>query len=348
MSLIGVGRIFYFDKMTNTEGHNHGARIDMKTTEEIMELQSSRRKFLAGVGGAVAAAIPRGKALASAGGPTGIRFGYAAMTWGKEERQAIGDISATGFEGIQFRIDATTEFRPDELRTILQQHKLTFVALSSGEVSIDAAESETIAKHTANAKFLRDSGGLYLQILDQLKAYPRTVTTTECRQLGKLLTELGKHTADLGIPVAYHNHMNTISEHPGNLDAVLESSDPKYVKLLLDTAHYVAGGGNPAEAIKKYHDRLLFVHLKDVVDIPLDTPGAKYPFKFVELGRGRVDLPAVFAALDKVKFRGWEIVELDRVPDKSTTPRQSAMISRKYLEEKIGAKFNTDNAKKAS
>jgi inosose dehydratase len=75
------------------------------------------------------------------------------------------------------------------------------------------------------------------------------------------------------------------------------------------------------------------------VDIPLDSPGAKYPFKFVELGRGRVDLPAVFVALEEIKYRGWEVVELDRVPGPSTTPKQSAMISRKYLEEKIGVRF---------
>ncbi len=287
---------------------------------------------------AVAAAVRPAGAFAN--GPTGIRFGYTAMTWGKEERQAIEDISAKGFEGIQFRIDATTEFQPDELRAILQQHKLTFVALSSGEISIDpAVEADTIAKHTANAKFVRDAGGLYLQVLDQLKPYPRTVTAEECKRLGKLLTEIGKHTADLGVPLAYHNHMNTIGEQPANLDAVLDASDPKYVKLLLDTAHSVAGGGVPAEAIRKYHDRVLFVHLKDFVDIPLETPNVKYPFKFVELGRGRVDLPAVFAALDQVKFRGWAVVELDRVPEKSTTPRQSAAISRKYLEEKIGVKF---------
>jgi len=315
-----------------------------------MQSQSSRRRFLAGVGAVAAtAALPRGVAFASATGAPGIRFGYAAITWGKEGRQAIEDISATGFQGIQLRIDATTDFQPGDLRSLLQQHKLTFVALSSGEVSIDrAVEAETIAKHTANAKFVRDAGGLYLQILDQLKTYSRTVTTEECKQLGKLLTEIGKHTADLGVPLAYHNHLNTISEHPANLDAVLEASDPKYVKLLLDTAHSVAGGGDPVEAIKKYHDRLLFVHLKDVVDTPLDTPGARYPFKFVELGRGRVDLPAVFAALDKVKFRGWGVVELDRVPDKSGTPKQSAMISRKYLEEKIGVKFNATRGEKVS
>ncbi|HWF46982.1 MAG TPA: sugar phosphate isomerase/epimerase [Bryobacteraceae bacterium] len=116
----------------------------------------------------------------------------------------------------------------------------------------------------------------------------------------------------------------------------MEYSDPKYVKLELDTAHSVAGGGDPAKQIEEYHDRLLFLHLKDVVNIPLDTPGAKYPFKFVELGRGRVDLSAVFAALRNVNFRGWAVVELDRVPDKSTTPKEAAIISKQYLENQIG------------
>ncbi len=261
------------------------------------------------------------------------------MTWGKAERQAIDDISAIGYKGIQFRIEATTEFQPSELRDLLQQHNLTFVALSSGDLSIDsAAEASQIAEHTAHAKFVRDAGGLYLQLLDQLKSYPRTVTPEECKRLGKLLTEIGKHTADLGVPLGYHNHLNTISEHSNNLKMVLESSDPKYVKLELDTAHFVAGGGDPAKAIEEYRDRLLFLHLKDVVDIALDTPGAKYPFKFVELGRGKVNLPAVFAALRKIDYRGWAVVELDRVPDKSTTPKQSAMISKQYLEDKIGEK----------
>ena len=154
--------------------------------------------------------------------------------------------------------------------------------------------------------------------------------------LAALLTELGKRTADIGIPLGYHNHLNTLSQSPANLDLILENSDPKYVKLELDTAHLVAGGGDPAKAIEKYHDRLLFLHLKDVHDIPADTPKAKYPFEFVELGRGRVDLPSVFAALDKVKFHGWAVVELDRVPDKSRTPKESAVISKTYLEQKIG------------
>ena len=198
-----------------------------------MSLQLTRRTFFGGLGRGCrgpqrlpAFAAPKG---------SGIRFGYTAMTWGDDERQAIDDIAAVGFAGIQFRANAVTDFKPAELKELLAQHKLTFVALSSGDVSLDGRRRTRTRMHVANAQFVKECGGLYLQVLDQLKTYPRTVTPEECKQLGKLLTEIGKRTADLGIPLGYHNHVNTISEHPANLDLVLENSDPKYVKLELDT-----------------------------------------------------------------------------------------------------------------
>jgi inosose dehydratase len=299
-----------------------------------MNAHHTRRTFLAGLGAATA--VTTLPSFAAPGRMSNIRFGYAAITWGNEEREAIDDVAAAGFPGIQFRANAVTDFKPSELKELLAEHKLTFVALSSGEVSLDEPEADQIAKHVANAQFVKNSGGLYLQILDKLKSYPRSATPDECKRLGRLLTELGKRTADLGIPLGYHNHLNTLSENPANMDLILENADPNYVKLELDTAHLVAGGGDPAKAIEKYNDRILFLHLKDIRDIPADTPKAKYPFEFVELGRGRVDLPSVFAAVNKVKFHGWAIVELDRVPDKSRTPKESAIISKTYLEQKIG------------
>jgi inosose dehydratase len=59
----------------------------------------------------------------------------------------------------------------------------------------------------------------------------------------------------------------------------------------------------------------------------------------VELGRGRVDLPAAFAALKEIKFRGWAVIELDSVPDKSRTPKECAQISKQYVEEKLKMKI---------
>jgi sugar phosphate isomerase/epimerase len=48
-----------------------------------------------------------------------------------------------------------------------------------------------------------------------------------------------------------------------------------------------------------------------------------------------VDLPGVFAALKKAGFKGWAVVELDVVPDKARTPKESGQISKSYLE-KLG------------
>jgi len=108
------------------------------------------------------------------------------------------------------------------------------------------------------------------------------------------------------------------------------------VKLELDIAHYLQGGGDPVKAIRKYRDRLLFVHIKDVETIPKEESSRGRDFRFVELGRGRVDVPAAFKALEEVGFRGWAVIELDEVPDRSRSPKDSALISKNYLHDHLG------------
>jgi inosose dehydratase len=124
--------------------------------------------------------------------------------------------------------------------------------------------------------------------------------------------------------------MGNLGQSPDEVARVLDAADARYVKLELDTAHYQAAGGDPVEAIRRHGDRILFLHLKD-----LETPlpgGAPGSYRFVELGRGVVNLRGVMAELTRRNFDGWCIVELDRVPDPTRTPRQSAMISKQYLE----------------
>src|ERR1700688_4503939 len=198
-------------------------------------------------------------------GPSEIHFGYAAITWGGKDRQAIDDIAAVGFRGIQLRSNCIAEFEsPAAVRELLSQRELKFVALSSGDLLSDSANAKwSIAEHAVHAKFLRDAGGLYLQIIDN-RPKGRIATPLDFKQLGKALTELGKRTADLGIPLGYHNHMGSLSERPEELDLIMTASDTSYVKLELDVAHYLQGGGNPVKAIEKYNDRLLFMHIKDV------------------------------------------------------------------------------------
>jgi len=221
------------------------------------------------------------------------------------------------------------------VRDLLGKHKLLFVALSSGGINIDpAVESEELAKHAAHAKFVNDAGGLYLQVTDE-RPKGRAVTPADQKRLGYLLTELGKRAADLGVSLGYHNHMGSLGQRPEEVDLILEAADPRYARLELDVAHYFQGGGDPVKAIEKYADRLLFLHIKDVEPLVVSAE-QRNSYRFVELGRGKVNLPGVFEALHKVNFRGWAIVELDAVPDKSRTPKESGAISKKYLQEKLG------------
>ena len=118
-------------------------------------------------------------------------------------------------------------------------------------MKLDAAlEKQMIDEHVSHAQFLRSAGGLVLQITDERPA-GRPVSPDDCTRLGALLTEIGKRTAELGIPVAYHPHMGTVGEKPDDSDRVLAAADPRYVKLLLDVAHYQQGGGDPVAAIRK-------------------------------------------------------------------------------------------------
>ncbi|MGH7578166.1 MAG: sugar phosphate isomerase/epimerase family protein [Longimicrobiales bacterium] len=299
-----------------------------------------RRQFIAHGLGALAASaawrVSPAAGLRASERAAGIRFGYAAITWGGDDRRAIDDIASVGFRGIQLRASAFAEWgeRPGELADLLAARNLTFVALSSGVVRIDpAAEAETLDEHVRHARFLREAGGLYLQVMDE-RPRGREITADDYRRMGGLLTELGRRTADLGIPLGYHNHMGNLGQAPDEVSRVLDAADSRFVKLELDMAHYRQAGGDPVRAVSEYADRLLFLHVKDLESpVPGEGPGS---YRFVELGRGAVDLPAFFDALDRVSFDGWAIVELDRVVTPETTPKDAAIVARDYIQQTLG------------
>jgi inosose dehydratase len=258
-----------------------------------------------------------------------IRFGCAAITWDTANHQAIDDISALQFRGIQLLAAQAAEWRekPAELQALLAAKGLTFVAFSSGSVSLDPATHDAVlATHVANARFVQAAGGKYLQVTDQ-RPKGRAPTADECRQMGAILTELGRRTIDLGVALGYHNHMGALGQSPIEIARVLDAADPRFVKLELDIAHYFQAGGDPAKAVRDNKGRLLFLHIKDVER--LDATGG---YRFVELGRGVVDIPGLFAALEGISYNGWAVVELDSVTDKTETPKAANLISRSYLE----------------
>src|SRR6267142_3718147 len=103
----------------------------------------SRRRFIAGMGTVAAAAALPFDTLSKTfepplyppvdlsyfdhpitRAPAQIHFGYAAITWGGNDVQAIQQISEIGFRGIQLRNNLLKDYgdQPKALRDLLDQH----------------------------------------------------------------------------------------------------------------------------------------------------------------------------------------------------------------------------------
>lgn len=299
-----------------------------------MQESVNRRQFLQLLGGSALTLSVGADLLADSAKKSGLKIAYSAITWGGKDDQAIRDLASLGYKGIQLRANTFGPYRnkPSELKALLDQNKLTLAMFSSGNVEVDPAKFQsTIDMHVAHASFVKALGGSAFQMTNSLRQKGQVPTTDELKKLATVMNEIGKQTADMGVQAVYHNHMNQWGETPEEVDVLVQGMNPKYVKLLLDIAHYKQGGGEPEKAVKQYKDIIHSLHLKDTMSPLPDKPDNPKAYKFVELGRGNVNVPAVFKALDDIKFKGWGIVELDGVPEKDKTPLQCAEINKEYI-----------------
>ena len=95
--------------------------------------------------------------------------------------------------------------------------------------------------------------------------------------------------------VAFHHHVATHVETPEEVDRFLGSFSPRDLGLCLDTGHSVYGGGDPAQLLERYGERIRCVHPEEdcsfngwmVVeqDVLAGGAGAANPFVNAVAGR---------------------------------------------------------------
>jgi inosose dehydratase len=137
--------------------------------------------------------------------------------------------------------------------------------------------------------------------------------------LAGLLGELAAE-APRGVRVVFHPHTATWVEAPGEVDALAARLAGGGARLCLDVGHYLVGGGDPVETIRRHGELIGHVHAKDVDPAVLarlragEIGGFAEAIRarlFTELGSGALDLAGVVAALDEGGFDGWIMVEQD-------------------------------------
>jgi sugar phosphate isomerase/epimerase len=114
----------------------------------------------------------------------------------------------------------------------------------------------------------------------------------------ELLPLVNEKVRQYDIKVAIHNH--------GPTDKVYPTPDIAYEKirdldirigLCNDIGHTMRAGIDPAVSARKYADRLLDVHIKDVSEATADGHA-------VEVGRGVIDIPKFLKTLINIEYNG--------------------------------------------
>lgn len=123
--------------------------------------------------------------------------------------------------------------------------------------------------------------------------------------LPKCLAVADRLAAKYDLRLGIHNHGGY--DWLGNLTAlnyVFQRTSPR-VGLCLDTAWSMQAGIDPLKMVEKFGDRLHGVHIKDFTFDPAGKPSD------VVAGTGNLNLKALVAAMEKVKFKGFTVIEYE-------------------------------------
>lgn len=140
--------------------------------------------------------------------------------------------------------------------------------------------------------------------------------------LASILNRIGARLAVERIDFALHTEAHTVFCAPRDIDLFLLLTDPRYVHFCPDTAHILLEGGDPVSIIARYQDRIRLLHWKDAIrPMPRETPideniHERHRLYFCEMGKGKVDFPALAGTVREVHRSVPVILELDA----SSTP----------------------------
>ena len=146
---------------------------------------------------------------------------------------------------------------PEALRGQLDQASLT---MPTGHFDLKMIE-DAPKKAIEIAKIL----GIKALFVPYLAAVDRPETADGWLAFGRRLEEAGKPINDAGLNFGWHNHDFELKRLAGNalpLDLILEGG--KELVLELDLAWVSVAGHRPSDLVRKYSDRLIAVHLKDI------------------------------------------------------------------------------------
>ncbi len=201
----------------------------------------------------------------------------------------LNALAAMGYEGVEFA-GQYGDMTPADLAAFLKDLGLTTAGLHTSLQAVADADSDTY-RYAAALGTPYVTTSLAGEVATNWKAIiPRCL-------------EAAAVAASKNCVFTYHNHAQEMTRLDGIIaeDMLFNAEGEHRPQFELDTYWIRKGGEDPIDFIQRYKGRVPQVHLKDMD--PVDQ-------SFTEVGRGVMDLPAIFKAAREAGAQ-WMIVEQD-------------------------------------
>lgn len=142
-----------------------------------------------------------------------------------------------------------------------------------------------------------------------------------------------------GVRPVLHPHCGGYIEFGDEIDRLAAEIPNDLAGFCLDTGHLRYAGLDPVEWLRKYQDRLDYVHFKDI-DPTVYADVLKQHIRFFDgchagsmcpIGKGMIDYRAVSAVLKEIGYNGYITIEQERDPRDADNSLREVKASVTYL-----------------
>jgi inosose dehydratase len=293
-----------------------------------------------------------------------ITIGTAPDSWGVwfpsdpeqlPASQFLEEVVEAGYGYIELGPYGYLPSDPAQLQDLLDEHGLQVLA---GTVFSHLHQADawdyTWKQVTDVAALTQAVGGKHIVVIPEPWRDHKTGAPKEDRELSgeqwDLLTtghdELGKRILDdYGLHVQFHSHADSHVGYQPDIERFLESTNPEFVNLCLDTGHVAYYGGDNLELIRKYPDRIGYLHLKQVnpeiiaqvLDSDISFPEAVRMGAMIEPPLGVPEMGPLLDAVAELDRELYGIIEHDLYPCAPDVPLPIAKRTKTYLSSCSGA-----------
>lgn len=252
-------------------------------------------------------------------GPVGVQIYSLRNQLKQDGAKALDVLKDLNVKYVEIGIESHYGLTQEQMKQALDERGLIPIAAHAGQgFLLNKTEEAIAAARYFGLKYLGVAWASHQKPLDEAQTL----------KIAADFNEIGKRLKAAGIQFFYHNHGFEFQPYKdGTLfDLLMAKTDPDLVKFEMDVLWTVFPGQDPVKLLKKYPDRWVLMHLKDLKKgVAGNLSGGTDLTNDVVLGTGQADYPAILKACQEIGIKYYFI------EDESPTVLEQLPKSLNYL-----------------